>query len=165
MNQGKAISSRGWGRYARFRQLSFMGLALATVLVAPVRAQTNIAALEPAPGSFQGADTNRDGRVSRDEFASFAGTSTFARLDQDQDGAITLAEWKAADISPEAEKHFEAMDKDRNGRVSYPEFSNALNRRSNLNDSFASLDRDHDSHLSADELTGRPMFRLLSVNF
>ncbi|MDP2991082.1 MAG: EF-hand domain-containing protein, partial [Kiritimatiellota bacterium] len=114
---------------------------------------------------FQSADTNSDGRVSQAEFARHAKTSAFERLDQNKDGMITLEEWKAVDHSPEAEKNFAAMDKDRNGRLSHPEFSDAPDWKSALNDSFKSLDRDRDSNLAPDELTGRPMFRLLSVNF
>ena len=135
-------------------QTSAVGLATA------VRAQTNT-----APTVFQSADTNSDGRVSQTEFAGHIKKSTFEKLDTDNDGMITLEEWKAADLSPEAQKNFEAMDKDRNGRISYPEFSDMADWKSALNDSFKSLDRDRDSHLAPDELTGRPMFRLLSVNF
>jgi len=78
---------------------------------------------------------------------------------------IVLEEWKAVDLSPEAQKHFEAMDKDRNGKISSSEFSDTTHWKSTLNDSFKLLDRDRDSHLAPDELTGRPMFRLLSVDF
>ena len=142
-------------------KVAVLGLGLAAVLAATAaRAQTNA-----APAVFQSADTNSDGRVSQAEFAGHVQKSTFEKLDADKDGMITLEEWKAADRSPEAEKHFAAMDKDRNGRLSYPEFSNAADWKSALNDSFNSLDRDRDSHLAPDELTGRPMFRLFSVNF
>ncbi len=165
MNQDRPVGIRGWRRQTQVRQISLLGLALATVWAATVQAQTNAAPIKPVAAVFQSADTNSDGRVSLDEFASSVGTSTFARLDQDRDGVITLAEWKTVDHSPEATKHFEAVDKDRNGRISYPEFADALNSRSNLHDSFKSLDRDRDSHLAPDELTGRPMFQLLSVNF
>jgi len=135
-------------------QTGAVGLATAA------RAPTN-----GAPTVFQSADTNLDGRVSQAEFARHAKASTFDRLDQDKDDMVTLEEWKAVDNSPEAGKHFEAMDTDRNGRISYSEFSDAADWKSALNDSFKSLDRDRDSHLAPDELTGRPMFRLLSVNF
>lgn len=129
-------------------------------LAAAARAQTNAAA-----AVFQSADTNSDGRVSRAELNGYIKKSTFEKLDADKNGVITLEEWKAVDHSPEAKKHFDAMDKDRNGRISYPEFSNAPDWGSALNDSFKSLDRDRDSNLAPGELTGRPMFRLLSVDF
>jgi len=135
-------------------QTSAVGLARAA------RAQT-----KAVSAVFQSADTNSDGRVSQAEFDGHLKKSTFERLDANKDGMITLEEWKAVDLSPEAEKHFAAMDKDRNGRISYPEFSDAADWKSALNDSFKSLDRDRDSNLAPDELTGRPMFRLLSVNF
>lgn len=145
----------------RFIKILRLGLVLAAILAgSAARAQTN------APSNFfQSADTNNDGRVNQAEFAQQAKKSTFERLDQDKDGVITLQEWEAVDHSPEAKKHFEAMDKDRNGRISYPEFLDASEWKSTLNDSFNKLDRDRDSNLAPDELTGRPMFRLLSVNF
>ena len=135
-------------------QTSAVGLATA------VRAPTNA-----APTFFKSADTNSDGRMSQTEFAGHIKKVTFEKLDANKDGLITLPEWKTVDLSPEAQKHFEAMDKDRNGRISYPEFSGVADWKSALNDSFKLLDRDRDSHLAPDELTGRPMFRFLSVDF
>jgi len=146
-------------------KLSVLGLA-AVLAATAAQAQTSAVSLVTAPPTvFQSADTNSDGRVSQAEFDRHAKTSTFKRLDQDKDGMIALEEWKAVDLSPEAQKHFEAMDKDRNGKISSSEFSDTTHWKSTLNDSFKLLDRDRDSHLAPDELTGRPMFRLLSVDF
>jgi len=145
--------------------LIVMGFGLAAWNFA-AQAQTGAVALAAAAlPAFQSADTNCDNRVSQDEFAGYAKVSTFEKLDANKDGMISPEEWKAVDLSPEADKHFKAMDKDRNGRISYPEFSDTADWKSALNDSFKSLDRDRDSNLTSDELTGRPMFRLLSVNF
>ena len=142
-------------------KLSVLGLGLATILAATAaRAQTNATLTV-----FQSADTNNDGRVSQAEFAGHVKKATFEKLDANKDGMILPEEWKAVDLSPEAQKNFEAMDKNQNGMISYPEFSGTADWKSALNDSFKSLDRDRDSHLAPDELTGRPMFRLLSVNF
>ena len=154
------------------QSLIMMGFGLAAWAVA-AQAQTSAVGLVTAPRAqtnaasaiFQSADTNSDGRVNQAEFAGHIKKSTFEKLDANKDGVVTLEEWKAMDHSPEAEKHFAAMDKDRNGRLSYPEFSDAVDWNSRLNDSFKSLDRDRDSNLAPDELTGRPMFRLLSVDF
>ena len=146
----------GLGAWTVAAQAQTSAVPLATA----ARAQTNATS-----AVFQSADTNSDGQVSQAEFAGHAKAFTFERLDRDKDGMITLKEWKAMDNSPEAEKHFAVMDKDRNGRISYPEFSDAVDWKSALNDSFKSLDRDRDSNLTPDELTGRPMFRLLSVDF
>ena len=137
-------------------QAQTSAIPLATAARAPTNAALSV---------FQSADTNSDGQVSQAEFAGHIKKATFEKLDVNKDGMITLQEWKAVDLSPEARKNFEAMDKDRNGRISYPEFSDAVDWKSALNDSFKSLDRDRDSHLAPDELTGRPMFRLLSVDF
>lgn len=142
-------------------KLSALGWGLAAILAATAAcAQTNA-----APAVFQSADTNSDGQVSQAEFAGHIKKSTFAKLDTNKDGMVTLEEWKAVDHSPEAEKHFAALDKNRNGRIGYPEFLDAADWKSALNDSFISLDRDRDSKLTPDELNGHPMVRLLSVNF
>lgn len=154
------------------QSLIMMGFGLVAWAVA-AQAQTGAVGLATAARAqtnatlavFKSADTNSDGRVSQTEFAGHIKKSTFDKLDANKDGMISLEEWKTVDLSPEAEKHFAAMDKDRNGRISYPEFSDAADWKSALNDSFKSLDRDRDSHLAPDELTGRPMFRLLSVDF
>jgi hypothetical protein len=142
-------------------KLSVLGMGLAAVLAATVaRAQTNA-----TPAVFQSAETNDDGRASQAGFTEYVKKATFERLDTNRDGMISMEEWKAVDHSPKAEKHFKAMDRDRNGKISYLEFSNAAVWKSALNDSFSSLDRDHDGKLAPGETTGRPMFRLLSVDF
>jgi len=147
-------------------KLSLLGLGWAAVLAATVsHAQTNAAQTNAVQTVFQSADTNCDNQVSQAEFAAYIKKSTFEKLDANKDGMISLEEWQAVDLSPEARKNFETMDKDRNGRISYPEFHDAADWKSGLNDAFSSLDRDRDSHLAPDEFMGRPMFRLLSVNF
>ena len=145
-------------------KLSLLGLA-AIMAATAACAQTNAAPTNTDAAVFKSADTNLDGQVSRDEFSGHVKKSTFARVDSNNDGTITLAEWKAVDRTPEAENNFAAMDKNRNGRISYPEFSDTADWKSALNDSFKSLDRDRDSHLAPSEMTGRPMFKLLSVSF
>ncbi|MDD5678626.1 MAG: hypothetical protein PHW60_11670 [Kiritimatiellae bacterium] len=142
-------------------------------LAVTVRAQTNAVPLaaaahaqtNAAPTDFQSADTNADGRVSQAEFDEHVKKSNFENLDANNDGVITLAEWKAVDHSAAAARNFAAMDKNHNGRINYPEFSDMADKNSNLNNSFKSLDRDMDSKLAPDELTRHPMFRLLSVDF
>lgn len=155
------------------QSLIMIGFGLVAWAVA-AQAQTSAVPLATAPhaaqtntlqAALQSADTNLDGRVSPAEFAGHIKKSTFEKLDTNKDGMISLEEWQAVDMSPEAQKHFDAMDKDRNGRISYPEFSGVADWKSALNDSFTSLDRDRDGSLAPDETTGRPMFRLLSVDF
>lgn len=141
--------------------MTFPVLGLIAVLTAGVvSAQTN-----STPFAFQGADTNNDGRVSKAEFDRQVKKDTFERLDKNKDRAVSPEEWKAYDTSPSAGKHFEAMDENRDGRISFPEFSDAADWKTGLNDSFTTLDRDRDGNLAPDEVTGRPMFQIFSVNF
>lgn len=74
--------------------LGFLGLA---ALGAPGPALTQAPGPEPAE-VFQSLDKNRDGKLSRDEFAAIwkdprAGAEAFQKWDADRDGVITPEEF------------------------------------------------------------------------
>lgn len=123
-------------------------------------AQTN-----SAPFAFKSADTNNDGKVGKAEFDLQVKKDTFTRLDTNKDNEVSPEEWKAYDKSASADRHFEAMDANRNGRITFPEFSDASEWKGGLQDSFSTLDKNRDGSLAPDEVTGRPMFQIFSVNF
>jgi len=136
-------------------------LGLAVILTATaVCAQTN--ASSPVSKS---ADTNSDERMDQAEFNQYIKQLTFEKLDTNKDGMISLEEWKVVDHSPDAEKHFKAMDKDGDGKLNYQEFSNAPNWKSALKRPFTALNQDRDGNPASDESTRHPRFRLLSVDF
>lgn len=115
--------------------------------------------------AFQAADTNRDGKVTLDEFKQHAKQTAFANADRDGDKKIDRQEWKTAAPSPQADGNFESVDKDRNKDVSFLEFSEAADRNYNYDEVFKALDRNRDGSLAPDEFNARPAFTIFSFKF
>jgi Ca2+-binding EF-hand superfamily protein len=95
------------------------------------------------------ADTDHDGRVTRDEFRA-ARRAMFDRLDRDHDGVVTPGGFrrlrrfrpKAAD---RADQFIESIDLDRDGRATVAELERAPLTLFDL------LDANHDGAIDADE--------------
>ena len=117
---------------------------------------------------FNEMDLNQDGKVSLEEFSHDMENSAFNRLDKNKDGFITPKEWSAVDLIEEKEKAqevFQAIDKKANKRISYPDFKNYADKYSNLEEAFMILDKNKDGSLSPDEVTLRPLFRLITIHY
>ena len=117
---------------------------------------------------FNEMDLNQDGKVSLEEFAHDMEKSAFDRLDKNKDGFITPIEWSGTDLIEEKEKAqevFQAIDKKANKRISYPDFTNYADKYSNLEEAFMILDKNKDGSLSPDEITLRPLFRLITIHY
>jgi Ca2+-binding EF-hand superfamily protein len=113
-------------------------------------------------------DVNRDGKVSLEEFAHDMEKSAFDRLDKNKDRFITPIEWSGVDLIEEKEKAqevFKAIDKKASKRISYPDFSNYADKYSNIEEAFMVLDKNKDGILSPDEVTVRPLFRLITIRY
>ncbi len=129
-------------------------------LVGFCSAQTNDAKIV-----FRAADTNLDGKVTLDEFKQQAKQESFKNIDKNGDGKVDSNEWKAAAPSPQAESHFEAMDKDRDKNVSFLDFSERADKLYNYDEMFNSLDRNRDGNLSPDEYNARPAATIFMIKF
>jgi Ca2+-binding EF-hand superfamily protein len=117
---------------------------------------------------FEKADKDGDGTVSREELKQYMKENAFEKLDQDQDKTITQSEWDRADDVIEAEEYkgvFDALDRDRNFKISLPEFSNYLEKYSNIDEAFMILDKNRDGSLAPDEVSSMPKFRLITIHF
>lgn len=103
-----------------------MILAAAALLAAP-------AALAQSLGDgmqiLAGADANRDGVVTRDEYAR-ARAASFVRLDRNKDGAVSKSDFaRLARLRPDAASRLDAliaaMDADNDGKATRAEFDAA----------------------------------------
>jgi len=115
--------------------------------------------------TFQAADTNADGNITREELTQGMIKTAFARLDANGDQVITREEWVALDREPGAGERFDAMDKNRDEKVTFFEFSKSARESLNVSETFIALDRNENGSLSPDEYSGRPHFKILSVRF
>jgi Ca2+-binding EF-hand superfamily protein len=102
--------------------ITTLALSLAAAVPAAL-ADTPKAKVDPTAAVdkwFPEYDTNRDGKVSREEFRM--GSAYFAGLDADKDGFLTRDEAKAALTSQPVEVDLEAVDADRDGYVTRREW-------------------------------------------
>lgn len=128
----------------KFTLLLAAGVA-ATALTAPAFAEG------PKAGRakmFDQADANKDGKVSKDEFAAMR-DGFFAKLDADKDGVVTRAELRQTAKARRDERRgrrFGRLDGDKDGKVTEADFMNRAKAR------FAKLDANKDGVLTQEEL-------------
>ncbi len=96
---------------------------------------------------FDRLDSNKDGKITAEEMDAFR-SARFKAADRNGDGAISLAEHKAAVLARMEDriaKHYARMDKNGDGRVTADEYGRK--KRS----FFERLDRDKDGAISREE--------------
>ena len=117
---------------------------------------------------FEQADTNKDGKVDHEELEQYMKEDSFRKLDRDGDNIISATEWKRADevLDTKAYKDtFNTIDRSKNRKISYPEFSNYLDKYTNIDDAFMGLDKNKDNILGSEEIDHAPSFRLITIPF
>lgn len=117
---------------------------------------------------FKSIDENADGKISEKEFTEDMKEHVFQKMDTDDDNVIEKEEWKGVKNISDREKHvamFERIDKNKDRRISFFEFSDYADQESNLQEAFMGLDKDNNNALSPDEITVRPGFRMITIKF
>lgn len=117
---------------------------------------------------FTKMDEDKDGMISREEFTRDMVKEAFDRLDTNSDGILTMEEWRRVDFLGESDKPqevFRHIDRKAGERITLPEFSNYAERYSNIEEAFMTMDKDRDGSLSPDEVTLRPIFRLITIRY
>lgn len=124
---------------------------------------------KPAPETnktpFQAADADADGKVTRPEMTAAMCRKAFAGADANGDRGLDWQEWSAVDKAPGARERFDALDADKDGNISFFEFSAAARKATDNAEVFTALDKNGDGTLSQDEYQGHPHFKILSVRF
>jgi|GEM_PF-3306700 Ca2+-binding EF-hand superfamily protein len=121
---------------------------------APAQAVPPQAAPQAAPrvhNMLKRFDIDKDGRVSREEFAANRAKG-FAKFDTDKNDVLSLEEFKARCKNERCiqmkTKQFAKLDKDGDGSVTKSEFVGIIKM-------FDRIDRNKDGYLTEDELPGR----------
>lgn len=117
---------------------------------------------------FEDMDLNKDGRVDRSEFSEDMKIKAFEKLDVDKNREITEAEWISPETILDQDKHselFKRIDKDKSRRITFFEFSDYAEEDSNIEDAFIGLDKDMNNSLTPEEITIRPVFRMITIYF
>lgn len=117
---------------------------------------------------FKEMDKNADGIIDRDEMSGDMKEHAFEGIDTDKNRAISEEEWRRmADVQHRKELGdiFRRIDRDRDRRITFFEFSDYAEKNSNIYEAFMGLDKDGSNSLSPDEITVRPLFRMLNMKF
>ncbi len=124
---------------------------------------------KPAPEkvkpAFKATDTNADGKVTCAEMSEAMCRDAFAKTEKNGDHVISWEEWAALDKAPGARERFDAMDANKDAKISFFEFSKTARKSANIDRTFSVLDKNGDGTLSQDEYSGHPHFKILSVQF
>ncbi len=117
---------------------------------------------------FKHVDENADGKINKQEFSDDMKKHAFEKLDENNNEAITESEWVHIEGVVETKMHqelFKKIDKDKDNRISFFEFSDYADGNANLEEAFMGLDRNGNNNLSPDELTVRPLFKMITIRF
>ena len=142
-----------------------MSLVTVILLIGVVAGYCGAVQTNDFRNTFHAADTNRDGKITLDEFKQHAKQEAFKNIDRNGDKKIDRQEWKVTTPSPRAESNFESVDKNRDHAVSFLEFSEKADKNYNYDEVFNALDRNRDGSLAPDEFNARPAFNILSIKF
>jgi Ca2+-binding EF-hand superfamily protein len=118
-----------------------------------------------SPGLFEKYDTNKDGSISHEEFSREAKTQAFQSMDPNGDGIVTWDEWQKADPSPRALEHFQAVDLDKDGKITLLEFLSSPGVNTAADDTFVAIDRNRDNSITQHEFTGFKGLPILTIHF
>jgi len=99
---------------------------------------------------FNSVDSNRDGRLDRNELARAGYTMTpqLQQMDRNQNGVIERSEWNNNRNNNNRSANFNSIDLNRDGRLSRNELSRA---GYTMNNQLRNMDRNQDGVISRDE--------------
>ena len=116
---------------------------------------------------FQDIDRDSNGKIDQKEFSENMIEYAFKQIDSNDSGTITSIEWDVIEsVSEDREMHdtlVKVMDKDKDSRISFVEFSDYAKKHSNIKATFTSLDKDKNGILSPAEIPERPLFILVTI--
>ncbi|MEI9896454.1 MAG: EF-hand domain-containing protein [Chthoniobacter sp.] len=97
-------------------------------------------------------DQNKDGKLTAKEFADHIIGVSFVLFDTNHDHKIDAKEWAAVEKGLEGEKAFAELDIDKNGVLTFKEYSGNPMSREVLIRIFSTIDPNHDGVLTVEEV-------------
>lgn len=97
-------------------------------------------------------DQDDNGVVTSAEFFLHVKTYSFKRLDANQDGNVSRAEWLAVETGPEGLALFQRWDKNGDAMLTLEEFTTTPEAEDTITNLFRTLDVDGNGKLEASEL-------------
>ena len=146
-------------------RFNYLWIFLASVIILLVSGVSRSYAVHEL---FKSIDENADGKINQEEFSEDMKEQAFERLDVNENKTISMQEWEPITDGRNKKKHmelFERIDKDSDKRINFFEFSDYAERNSNIEEAFMGLDKDKNNHLSPDEITVRPLFKMITIKF
>jgi Ca2+-binding EF-hand superfamily protein len=104
----------------------------------------------PPTGGPNLEDTNKDGKLDRNEFRNGLVNGRFSQLDINRDGRVTFQEWRVVDPTL-ARPTFDSRDADRDGAVSHAEAHASARRLGTTDTLFHLLDTNGDGFIDQTE--------------
>jgi Ca2+-binding EF-hand superfamily protein len=117
---------------------------------------------------FKSMDKNVDGTINREEFSKDMEHYAFNELDRNKNKSISSEEWMGIEGVSDMREHenlFRKIDKNRDKIITFFEFSDYAENNSNIQKAFIGLDKDGSNTLSPEEISVRPMFRMVTIKF
>jgi Ca2+-binding EF-hand superfamily protein len=115
---------------------------------------------------FYDMDKDGDGEISLKEFSDDMKAHAFQQIDADNDQVLVEKEWNIVESNSDSKtqiKLFENIDKNKDRRIVFLEFSGYADRGANIEEAFMGLDKDGSNSLAQDEITTRPMFKIITI--
>ena len=128
---------------------SIIAISVSVVLVSCKTTQT-IPTSQTAQERFAAADTNHDGKLSRDEASDYFASMIFASRDLNHDGKLTWEEWNVPG-SGRTKKQFDAADTNHDGFVTLEEAKAYARKVGLFNKEFREADTNHDGYVTLQE--------------
>ena len=102
--------------------------------------------------TFSFADSNADGKLSKQEFSTVTSNSTLKFVDTNRDGFVSATEWEAAGLRHNSKSHdFNHIDDDGDGKVTSKELLGYITDHVGYGKLVSELDKDGDDLIHEDE--------------
>ena len=117
---------------------------------------------------FKEMDGNMDGKITLSEFEKNMKEHSFQMLDMDDNTTMEKDKSNPCENISDKKKHvviFERMDKDKDRKISFFEYSDYSDKEFHLEEAFMGFDKDGNNSLTPDEITVRPCLKMITIKF